>query len=301
MRSGFTLVELLVVIAIIGVLIALLLPAIQAAREAARRSSCLNNLRQIGLATLNYESSQGLLPHSGQGLTDDVPPKTEFNLQSTFALILPYLEQGNTYDRFDLTVAYNATPQNQEVAKHVVPTYICPTNPLREEPADSLGYGCVDYGATIHSNIDPATALPNSAAVTLGALGLHRRPMAMITDGTAHTILMAEDTGRHEKMDSLYVDPVEGGVRKQWRWADPDNAFGVSWRVNFHLSPWDGPADCPWLTMNCGPNDEMFSFHPGGAHMVYVDGHAAILTNEASHLVVRALVSKAGEETVKLP
>ena len=290
-RRGFTLVELLVVIAIIAMLVTLLLPAVQSAREAARRTQCINNIRQVGLAILNYESAEGRLPHSGQGLTRDF--KTQFNLQSTFAIILPYLEETSTFDRIDKTVPYNATPMNKQVAQHVVDAFICPTNPLRSNPADSLGFGCVDYGATIHCNIDPETGLPDSSAIALGALGLKPNKLSKVSDGTSKTIAMAEDTGRNEEMDSLYEDPVEGGVRKQWRWADPDNAFGVSWKVNQHLRPWGGPEDCPWLTMNCGPNDEILSFHPGGAHAVYCDGHAALLSEEMDHRVLRALVSRA--------
>jgi prepilin-type processing-associated H-X9-DG protein len=289
-------VELLVVIAIIATLVGLLLPAVQSARSASRRTLCSNNIRQIGLSVLNYESANGKLPHSGQGLTRDL--KTEFNLQSSFALILPYLEETSTFDRIDKTVPYNATPANKEVSKHVVEVFICPTNPLRSKPDDSLGFGCVDYGATIHCNIDPDTGLPNSAAVTLGALGLHPNKLSKVVDGTSKTIAMAEDTGRNEAMDSLYEDPIEGGVRKQWRWADPDNAFGVSWKVNQHLRPWGGPESCPWLTMNCGPNDEIFSFHPGGAHAVYCDGHAAFLADETDHRVLRAMVSRAGHEVL---
>src|SRR6187399_1689217 len=95
LRGGFTLIELLVVIAIIGVLVALLLPAVQAAREAARRSSCSNNLRQIGLATQNFHDSRNVFPPlriaGGEGWA------------SYFVLILPYMEQGSLYDTWDLT------------------------------------------------------------------------------------------------------------------------------------------------------------------------------------------------------
>ena len=291
-QEAFTLIELLVVIAIIGVLISLMLPAVQAAREAARRTHCTNNIRQIGLATLGFENANGVLPHSGQGLDDDL--RTRFNLQSTFALILPYLEETSTYDLIDMSLPYNASESNKSVSKRTVSAFICPTNSLRSAPADSLGYGCVDYGATIHCNIDPETGLPDSSAIVLGALGLKPNKMCKITDGASKTIIMAEDTGRHEEMDSLYEDPIEGGVRKQWRWADPDNAFGVSWTVNFHRQPWGGPEECRWLTMNCGPNDEIFSFHPGGAHVAYCDGHVELLSNDTHHRVLRALVSRAG-------
>lgn len=297
--AGFTLVELLVVIAVMSILIALLLPAVQAARESARRNSCLNNMRQIGIATLNYESAFKLLPHSGQGLTKDVPPKTEFNLQSTFTLLLPYLEETSTADRIDRKVAYNASEKNRTLSQISIETFVCPTNQLRDERKDSLGYGCVDYGPTIHCNIDPTTGKPSSKWIALGALGLKPQPISKVKDGTTNTLVMAEDCGRHEEMGSLYEDPVEGGVRKQWRWADPDNAFGVSWTINKFMRPWGGPEECPWATMNCGPNDEIFSFHPGGAHGVFCDGHAIFMQEEMDHVVLRALVSRAGGEDVK--
>lgn len=296
--QGFSLVELLVVMAIIGLLVALLLPAVQAARESARRSSCSNNLRQIGLAVLNYESACKRLPHSGQGLTDTTPPQMAFNSHSTFTIILPYVEQSLTSDRIDFSRPYNETPENQQACQRVIPTYVCPSYNLRQRPADPQGYGYVDYGPTIHCNIDPVTARPNSAALVRGALGLLPQRMSRITDGTSQTICIAEDSGRNETMDSLYPDPVEGGVRKQWRWADPDNAFGVSWVPNFHMKPWGGPSDCPWRTMNCGPNDEIFSFHPGGALAVYCDGHVGLLTDTMSHLVLRALVSRSAADSV---
>ena len=124
-RQGFTLVELLVVIAIIGVLVALLLPAVQAAREAARRSSCTNNLRQLGIAAHNFESANKTFP-LGRTL---VLPSTTLNLKNTqwghLSRILPYVEGSTIHSLIDYTKA----PNNQEVVKSKIPFFICPTDP----------------------------------------------------------------------------------------------------------------------------------------------------------------------------
>src|SRR5438270_9350676 len=159
-RLAFTLVELLVVIAIIGVLVALLLPAVQAAREAARRSQCTNNLRQIGLAIHNYESTFARLPTAGQGTDFSTsPPSTTFDQQSLFTTILAYLEQGNTFQRFDLSVLYNASTQNINASKQGISSFVCPTKGWRLQPTDQQGFGCTDYGPIYYVDIDATTGL----------------------------------------------------------------------------------------------------------------------------------------------
>src|SRR5439155_16645311 len=140
-RRAFTLVELLVVIAIIGILVALLLPAVQMAREAARRMACANNLHQQGLALHNHENTNRKFPSGGEGTDFSTsPPSTKFDLHSTFTQMLPYLEQQAAYGQFDLSYAYNdkRSPQNQAAAKTRIKTYECPSNVLAK--ADPSGY-----------------------------------------------------------------------------------------------------------------------------------------------------------------
>ncbi|HRX78430.1 MAG TPA: DUF1559 domain-containing protein [Pirellulaceae bacterium] len=300
-RNGFTLVEILVVIAIIGILVGLLLPAVQQAREAARRSQCANNLKQIGLAMLNYEVTHRRLPSSGQGLGSG-PLGQNFDRHSFFTHILPYVEQASISDQYDFGSYYNQTTANIGITKQVLPIYICPSASLRSGNADSQGYGAIDYGPTIHTNIDPSTGLPNSAFMVHGGLRWEGASLSQITDGTSSTIAVGEDVGRHDGMKSLYDDPVvPGAKRSHWRWAEPDNAFGVSFTPNFHRTPMGGPPNCRWIDMNCGPNDELFSFHPGGCHAVFCDGHVQFLADTIHYRTLRAIVSSAEHEVVGEP
>jgi prepilin-type N-terminal cleavage/methylation domain-containing protein len=124
-RNGFTLIELLVVIAIIAVLIALLLPAVQSAREAARRIQCTNNLKQIGLAIMSYESSYGVLPPSH---TTASPANATGSGDSWTAMILPFIEQGNLANMYTLNIGYDQ-PANLAAITVTVPTFVCPSTP----------------------------------------------------------------------------------------------------------------------------------------------------------------------------
>ncbi|HEV3341487.1 MAG TPA: DUF1559 domain-containing protein [Pirellulales bacterium] len=182
-RPGFTLVELLAVIAIIGVLIALLLPAVQAAREAARRSQCQNNLKQIGLAVSEYESTFGRLPPGGFYPIGVVAPDG----YSVHARILPYLEEANSYQLLNLSLAATSQPQ---VVMQRIPNYVCPS-----EVNDHARVGNpTRYPTTYAYNVGQWFVWdPNTGQGGDGVFAMNQcRRLTDTKDGTSHTVGFAE-------------------------------------------------------------------------------------------------------------
>ena len=122
-----------------------------------------------------------------------------------------------------------------------------------------------------------------------------------ITDGTSNCLGVYEDVGRGEKYAETsggYLDPITGTSRKAWRWAEPDSASGVSRKVNNNNNPMGGPSTCPWNVHDCGLNNEIFSFHPGGANVLYMDGHVAFLRDSLPTINLRAMITRDGGETL---
>ena len=186
-KKAFTLIELLVVIAIIAVLIGLLLPAVQKVREAAARLSCANNLKQLGMAMMNFESTYNCLPTSGEGVgpsTATAVGKTVFDGVSFFQAILPYVEQeaaakssSTSYTHYTIDPANSATPNPY---KTVIKSFVCPANPTAAvSGTDTAGYGTTDYMPIAYSDIDPSTG-----ARAKDVFGIKKTGMLTVTGTT---------------------------------------------------------------------------------------------------------------------
>jgi prepilin-type N-terminal cleavage/methylation domain-containing protein len=337
-QRGFTLIELLVVIAIIAILIALLLPAVQQAREAARRTQCRNNMKQMGLALHNYESTFTKFPSSGEYTNrNSATYFRSFTATSTFTQMLPYIDQAPLYNGIDFNFHYtNIT--NQPESKTKIPAFLCPSN--ANTPPEGLGYGLTDYMPIAYTDVDNTNARQKLSTTwdRDSILGFHNR-IGDCTDGTSNTVCVIEASGRQVSIQGAYdlgyiytsgttgvvypgVDPTQApavvsGVptpatpassglnSAPGRWADPDNGSGVSGPpanrgalINNNKTPTGGPASCPWTTNNCGPNDEPFSLHIGGAHALLGDGTVRFISENTDYNTIRRLMSRADGETL---
>jgi prepilin-type N-terminal cleavage/methylation domain-containing protein len=231
-RKGFTLIELLVVIAIIAILIALLLPAVQQAREAARRTQCKNNLHNMGLAIYNYESTFGVFPSSGESTKNEGTVNTgrAFFPVSMNVAILPFMDQAPLFTSWDMNQHYTSqisqsggTFTNASLAKTSISVFKCPSNPTTQP--DSAGYQFTDYMPVAYCDIQLAsetaiTGTPNGVGLRCqncagidvgGALG-HTRKVAAITDGLSNVILVIEDSGRPTATGGHY----DQGAANRW-------------------------------------------------------------------------------------
>jgi prepilin-type N-terminal cleavage/methylation domain-containing protein len=215
-NRGFTLVELLVVVALIGVMLALLLPAIQSSRAAARKTTCANNLRQIGVALTAYHTARKQYP---MGCVEWRPTGGNERQLAWSALLLPFLDEQATYDRLDLAQAFDSAA-NSTAAATVIPVFLCPSS-TRPSPL-VLGRGACDYGGIYGERITSPNQPPKGAMLIDAVVTVRQ-----IRDGTAKTLIVAEDSRSPDQQwingrnifDQAYAinaaPPIENDIRSE--------------------------------------------------------------------------------------
>jgi prepilin-type N-terminal cleavage/methylation domain-containing protein/prepilin-type processing-associated H-X9-DG protein len=326
-RNAFTLIELLVVIAIIAILIGLLLPAVQKVRDAAARAQCQNNLKQIGLGLMNYESTYGSFPigNCRESFASDANiPWSDWK-----ANVLPFIEQQNIANLYNYKLDWN-NPANYAAIAQQIKIFNCPSTPLQPR-LDTTP----DEGGAFNGNVEPrgvsdywgaesfevwvpvvgnCTGLfPAFASFITGTMEdydparigvLTRYPcgvprIASITDGTSNTILVVESAGRPTWYGPGFVARGLLG-NGEAGWADPNGEFKLkgSNPITGSVKPHGSPSNT--CAMQCYNGNEMYSFHTGGCNFLFADGSVHFISSSVSICVLAQLISRSGGE-VPLP
>ncbi len=303
-QRGFTLIELLVVIAIIAVLIGLLLPAVQAAREAARRIQCANNVKQLSLALHNFHSANDALP------TSETNPNRYWGTQ-----LLPFIEQQNLFNCYN-SLINNTAIGNSTAVQIPMNAMICPSTPgnPRLNPlfvtSPSPGWGAVaaDYGAStgIYSGMWTSGLMqsppPQSYdGVFQGSTSAGLRNFREITDGLSNTIMLVESAGRPQIWRTGRTMVAGSGT------SSATSVLVCAWAEGnvFSIRGYDKGTNWISLTknagrcmVNCGNSYGIYSFHPGGANVAMADGSVRFLKDTVSAETVAALATRRGNEII---
>ncbi len=311
-KRGFTLIELLVVIAIIAILIALLLPAVQQAREAARRSQCKNNLKQIGLALHNYHDTNKIFAPAGFGSRSFGGHTADYSVENDIgndrgviaayaAVILPFMDQSPLYKRIDFNVL--TMTSNNAIWQTSLPGYVCPSDPGNSGPCTHNGgnfargnYGCVMNNTQVDAGTIWNTYWSQYATNTRGAMGVSGAARTQdIRDGTSSTALVME----------VRASSAAGDPRGCWAYAPGHAVFGAG-AMNSKTTPdqFDTCVNNSDPGMACNANGALDSLpganrrhlarsqHTGGVHALMADGTVRFLNqNMAASLYdsVRAI------------
>jgi prepilin-type N-terminal cleavage/methylation domain-containing protein len=324
-RAGFTLIELLVVIAIIGILIGLLLPAVQAVREAARRTSCANNMRQVGIAMLNYESALQMFPPGSVSKQNPYDPGTPWTFYrwSTLAMLSPYLENTAAYDLLDLSkplynASFGVTPENIPGVQVMVPTFLCPSDSSRRLHPD---FGPTNYSFCAGTGMGGGTPIDTDGAFYVNS----KTRIRDVLDGTSNTAALSESILGESGSDArdpktaykfLFFAPLSDGAvaaATTWNYTDPR---GFSWAngeyrnglYNHYYPPNSSTHDCMGVFLGGGLPRIYTPFgwktarsrHPTGINILRVDGSLEFLSNSVDVTIWRGIATRSGNEIIPI-
>lgn len=321
--GAFTLVELLVVIAIIGVLVGLTLPAVQAAREAARRMSCSNNMRQVGIAIHGHYAALRVFPSGSvakENPTDTTTPWT-FYRWSALAMLSPYLENTAAYNILDLSLPlygsnFAITPQNESGVQVVVPTFLCPSDSsLRLHDR----FGPTNYAFNAGSGVGGGSPMDTDGVYFVNS----RIRISDVTDGTSNTVALSESIlgvrgSSNQRPDASYrfvfSAPLTDSACQSaflWNYTEPR---GFSWAngeyrnglYNHYYPPNSSSADCIGVFLGGGfPTiytpygwKTARSRHSGGVNALSLDSSVRFIADSIDQVVWRAISTRAGAEVV---
>jgi prepilin-type N-terminal cleavage/methylation domain-containing protein/prepilin-type processing-associated H-X9-DG protein len=305
---GFTLIELLVVIAIIAVLIALLLPAVQAAREAARRSQCVNNLKQIGLALQNYHDIQLKFPAGRPGYVSD---SYDINYTSGFVAILPYMEQQNLFNSWNQQVCFDnqasigpyilGTVQFTTVVTTVIQTHLCPSDISAPHNPNSwvsiTGLATSSY-AFCAGTVGPPNGTVNGFNDKTSNTGfahyLVPHGIPEFLDGTSNTISTGEVIAADGTWKTIPTCPTPNQATTlasagYWNVWSANSREESNFRTT--VNPLNSPP-CSGLVLDGLLNGAFGSYHPGGANFVFADGSVHFLKNTINLAVYQGLSTR---------
>ncbi len=325
-RRGFTLIELLVVIAIIAILIGLLLPAVQKVREAAARSKCSNNLKQIGIALHAYHDTNNKLP---PGCTSDVAPYGTSGGgwgSSWKVYILPQIEQGPLFQRWQFTgnSGYTNTNNRALINQLTIPTYRCPSSPMPDFYAAAINGGTTpmftSYTGVAGSTLDTPLASPSccgGAGSQVSAKGClfasSGVTLVSITDGTSNTLLVGEqsdhlrDANGNPTMNGNY--PLSSQGQHGWTMGAGNGNVGTAYTertFNCTTTRWEinrrglGDNAANGTNLNLGTNIPFSSAHTGGANMLFADGSVSFLRSSTQLATLQRLSSRDDGVSVSL-